>query len=107
MSDKVLDDNKVLDGTALDGTSTFKEYVDIVKRQTTYSEEECLEKLTALNGDYEQVIRDYMGIKPKKQVMKSVNQEIYRQIRHRLDNSMKEYNDKNPQNVQNVVDKLG
>ena len=85
----------------------FKEYVDIVKRQTTYSEEECLEKLTALNGDYEQVIRDYMGIKPKKQVMKSVNQEIYRQIRHRLDNSMKEYNDKNPQNVQNVVDKLG
>jgi hypothetical protein len=95
MSDISLEDN------------TFKENVEIVKRQTTYSEEECIEKLKAHNGDCQQVIREYMGIKPKKQEIKSVNQEIYRQIRYKLDNSMKEYNDRNPLNVQNVVDKLG
>jgi len=49
------------------------------------------------------VIRDYMGIPEKKETkMKSINQEIYKQIRHNLDATMKEYREKNPINLDQV-----
>jgi hypothetical protein len=85
----------------------MEESIEIIMRQTNYTREECLQKLTSWNGDYMQVIREYMGIKPKDTKIKSVNQEIYKQIRYKLDNSMKEYNSKNPIDIRNVVDKLG
>jgi len=81
--------------------------VDIIMRQTTYTNEECLEYLTQLNGDHINVIKQFLGIKPKQSSIKSVNQEIYKQIRYKLDSSMKEYNNKNPTNMADVVDKLG
>ena len=42
-----------------------------------------------------------MGIKPteKKAPMKSLNQEIYRQIRTKLDTSMREYREQNKGNL--------
>ena len=41
------------------------------------------------------VIKEYMGITEKKEPpVKSVNQEIYRQMRFKLDASMSEYNQK-------------
>jgi hypothetical protein len=51
------------------------------------------------------VLKDYMGIPEKKdkQKIKSVNQEIYRQIRTTLDNTMKDYREKNPINVDQVI----
>jgi len=81
--------------------------VDIIMRQTTYTNDECLEYLTQLNGDHINVIKQFLGIKPKQSAIKSVNQEIYKQIRYKLDSSMKEYNNKNPTNMADVVDKLG
>ena len=81
--------------------------VDIIMRQTTYTNDECLEYLTQLNGDHINVIKQFLGIKPKQSSIKSVNQEIYKQIRYKLDSSMKEYNNKNPTNMADVVDKLG
>jgi hypothetical protein len=53
------------------------------------------------------VIKDYMNIPihiPEEKKVKSVNQEIFRQIRIKLDNSMKNYRDKNPINVEQVID---
>ena len=51
------------------------------------------------------VLKDYMGIPEKKEspTLKSVNQEIYKQIRLKLDNSMREYREKNPINIEQVV----
>lgn len=77
-----------------------------VMSQTNYTEEEAKEKLKLFNCDYMKVIRDYMGIPDKKETtkVKSVNQEIFRQIRTKLDASMKEYREKNPINIDQVID---
>jgi hypothetical protein len=73
--------------------------------QTNYTEEQAIEKLKLFNCDYMRVLKDYMGIPEKKdkQKIKSVNQEIYRQIRTTLDNTMKDYREKNPINVDQVI----
>ena len=42
--------------------------------------------------------------KNKEQKVKSVNQEIFKQIRINLDNSMKAYREKNPINMEQVID---
>jgi hypothetical protein len=71
---------------------------------TNYTEQEAKDKLQQFNGDCLRVIRDYMGIPEKKEntKVKSLNQEIFRQIRLTLDNSMKDYRDKNPINIDQV-----
>jgi hypothetical protein len=57
------------------------------------------------NCDYMRVLKDYMGIPEKKenQKIKSVNQEIYRQIRTTLDSTMRDYREKNPINIDQVI----
>lgn len=84
-----------------------------VQAQTTYSKEEAEQKLVLMNYDYVAVIRDYMGLPTKpsqgqgtgrKIPLKSVNQEIFRQFRTTLDASMKEYRDKHPIQIEQVVD---
>ena len=74
------------------------ENIDIVLRQTNYTKEIAIQKLHIHNNNAIDVIKDYMGIKPteKKAPIKSLNQEIYRQIRTKLDTSMSEYRDKQP-----------
>ena len=83
--------------------------INIIKRQTTYTDDEIKEKLLKYNDNYMSVIKEFMGIEvdKKQPKIKSVNQEIYKQIRHKLDNSMTEYNNKNPVNITDVLDKLG
>ena len=80
-------------------------HVEKVMSQTNYTKEEALEKLKLFNCDYMRVLKDYMGIPDKKETskIKSVNQEIYKQIRLKLDNSMREYREKNPINIEQVV----
>ena len=78
--------------------------INIIIGQTNYTEEEATQKLQSFNYDYMKVIKDYMGINEKKDNMvKSVNQEIYKQIRTTLDSSMKGYREKNPINVDHVA----
>jgi len=92
-----------------DGISFFSnEDLDIhvkkVMSQTNYTEEEAKEKLKLFNCDYIKVLKDYMGIPDKKpEKLKSVNQEIYKQIRTKLDMNMKEYREKNPINMDQVI----
>ena len=61
------------------------ENVEIILRQTNYTEEEALEKLKEFNDDIEEVVKDFFGIKRKeKKPIVSYNQEIYKQIREKL-----------------------
>jgi hypothetical protein len=84
----------------------LSEHVKKVMSQTNYTEEEAKEKLRLFNCDYMRVIRDYMGIPDKKETpkVKSVNQEIYRQLRTKLDSSMKDYREKHPINMDQVIE---
>ena len=69
------------------------ERIQMIMRQTDYTEEQVIQKLIAFNDDHIKVIKDFMGIDEKKAPhIKSVNQEIYKQIRGKLDDSMRVYN---------------
>lgn len=66
--------------------------IDLILRQTDYSPEIAREKLQEHNGDYLQVIKAYLGITEKKTPsFSSVNQEIYKQLRKKLDTNMRDY----------------
>ena len=59
--------------------------IQIIVLQTDYTEEEARTKLSEFEQDHMKVIRSYLGITEKKAPpIKSVNQEIYKQIRDRL-----------------------
>ena len=61
----------------------LKKKVEMILRQTDYTEEQTREKLQEFNNDPLLVIKNYFGITEKKApVAKTRNQEIYRQIRH-------------------------
>ena len=73
----------------------IKNKVDIILRQTDYTEEKAREKLQSFNYDYILVIKDFLGIAEKKAPkIVSVNQEIYKQLRYKMDSSMREYTEK-------------
>jgi hypothetical protein len=92
------------DGISFFSNDDLETHVEKVMSQTNYTKEEALEKLKLFNCDYMRVLKDYMGIPDKKETkIKSINQEIYKQIRLKLDTSMKEYREKNPINIDQVV----
>jgi len=67
--------------------------VEIILRQTDLSEEIARVKLKEANFDHILVIKNFLGITEKKAPsIKSKNQEIYRQLRYKLDSSMREFN---------------
>ena len=82
-----------------------EKYIRHIMSQTNYSETEAREKFKDFNYDFMKVLKDYMGIPEKKENthIKSVNQEIYKQIRHTLDNSMKEYREKHPVDLNQII----
>jgi hypothetical protein len=75
--------------------SQLEEKIQMIVRQTDYSYEVAESKLKDYNYDHLAVIKNYFGITEKKEPrVKNVNQEIYRQIRFKLDKSMREYNER-------------
>jgi hypothetical protein len=87
--------------------SVINEKIQIIMRQTDYTEEKSLNKLEEFNYDHILVLKDYFGIPFKKDnKIKSVNQEIYRQIRYKLNDSLKEFNEKNPVDMNKVIHNL-
>ena len=72
------------------------ENIDIVLRQTNYTKEVAIQKLEEHNNNAINVRKEYMGVKPTEKMapFKSLNQEIYKQIRLKLDSSMDEYRSK-------------
>ena len=74
-------------------TSEIPEKIQIIIRQTNYTQEEAIEKLKEHNFNEISVIKSYLGIVEKtKTTQKTLNQAIYTQLRHRLDSNMRDYN---------------
>lgn len=70
-----------------------EEHIEVIMRQTNYNRETAIVKLQEHNNNHITVIKEFMGIPIKKtEPVKSLNQEIYKQLRYKLDASMKEYN---------------
>jgi hypothetical protein len=81
------------DTISFTNNNEIQEKVEMILRQTDYTEEEAKNKLNEFNYDHIQVIKTYLGITEKKAPpVKTVNQEIYKQIRYKLDATMREYN---------------
>jgi hypothetical protein len=73
-------------------TDQIEEKVQVILRQTDYSRETILNKLREYNYDHIKVIKSYFGITEKKAPeVKSINQEIFRQLRTKLDANMRDY----------------
>jgi hypothetical protein len=56
----------------------------MIMRQTNYTEEEALNKLIEFNYDSVKTIKSYFNIGEKKEKVLSVNQEIYKHLRVKL-----------------------
>jgi hypothetical protein len=84
----------------------IEKHIELVMKQTNYTREQSIEKLKLFNCDHMKVIRDYMGLSDKpinSKKVKSINQEIFRQIRTTLEVSEKAHREKNPINIDQVV----
>jgi len=80
------------DNISLVETDQIDEKIQKVMRQTDYSENVAREKLKEHNFDEIATIKAYLGITEKKALpVKSINQEIYKQLRSRLNSNMKDY----------------
>jgi hypothetical protein len=84
----------------------YEDKIQIVMTQTIYNYEESLLKLKQHNYNHVNVIKEYMGITEKKAPVQilSVNQEIYKQIRKKIDIS--DYNNKHPLNLEHIQQNL-
>ena len=86
--------------------SNQDQYIHFIMTQTNYTFEESTHKLNIHNNNYVNVIKEYMDIpfcKPTPNKIKSVNQEIYKQIRKELNNGIKKYNEDNPINIEHAI----
>ena len=87
--------------------TNLKELIEKVKRQTTLTDEgEIKSQLEANNYDYMKVIMNHFNVPEKKEEkIISVNQEIYKQIRKKMDTIMTEYNEKKSKENENEKEK--
>lgn len=67
------------------------ESVNMICRQTDYTEEEAREKLEKNNYNYQIVLNDYFGIKEPPKKEQSTNQQIYGEIRNLMDTGAKRF----------------
>jgi ATP-dependent Lon protease len=79
-----------------------------IMSQTVYTKEQAEDKLAVHNNNVMNVLKEYMGIPSQKQdnSVKSINQEIYKQIRIRMNDSTREYYEKNPIKIEDVIQNL-
>ena len=83
------------DNISLVETDQIDEKIQKIMRQTDYSENVAREKLKEYNFDEIATIKAYLGITEKKALpVKSVNQEIYKQLRTKLNSNMKDYQER-------------
>ena len=81
-------------------SNEIQDNLDIIMRQTNYTETEALEQLKIFNYDHIKVIKKYLGIDENAMAKRPVNpnQEIYKQMRFKLDNAMRNYNERKEHN---------
>ena len=76
-------------------TNKNEEKIQCILRQTNYTDEIAREKLKEFDYDHLKVIKAYLGISDKKnEPLKSVNQEIFKQLRYKLDRNMRDYKER-------------
>ena len=71
-----------------------KEKVEMIKRMTDYDDDIVYAKLIEHNGDYEKVIKEFMGtinIPPAEKPKSTLNQEIFKQIRNHMDEASQSF----------------
>jgi len=84
-----------MDNISLIETDQIDEKIQKVIRQTDYSQDIARDKLKEYNFDEIATIKAYLGITEKKpQPIKSINQEIYTQLRTKLNANMRDYNNR-------------
>ena len=84
--------------------SDIEKSIKTIISQTNYTENVARDKLREFNNDFMKVLKDYMGIENQKlSPVKSINQEIYKQLRTNLDQTSKAYRDKNPINLEHAA----
>jgi len=82
----------MIDNLSLVETDLIDDKVQKILRQTDYTEDQARENLKKYGFDEIATIKAYFGITEKKpQPMKSVNQEIYKQLRYKLDSNQRDY----------------
>ena len=82
-----LDSDKSLNLDSVVNLDKENELIQMIMRQTDYTEDIAREKLIEYNYNSLLVIKKYMGLDDKpKETIKSVNQEIYKQLRYKLHN---------------------
>jgi len=86
----------------LKNSDNYEDKILLIMNQTIYNYEDALLKLKEFDFNHIDVIKNYMGILEKKESSKinSINQEIYKQIRKKMDIS--EYNKKHPLNIDHI-----
>jgi hypothetical protein len=67
------------------------ESVNMICRQTDYTEEEAREKLEKNNYNYKIVLNEYFGIKESHVIEKTTNQQIYGEIRNLMDDGARKF----------------
>lgn len=67
------------------------ESVNMICRQTDYSEDEAREKLEKNNYNYQLVLNEYFGIKESPKKEKTTNQQIYEEIRNLMDTGARKF----------------
>ena len=69
--------------------------IDVILRQTDYTEEKTIEKLAEYNNDVIAIVREYMGVvKPPSRndiIKTSTNQQIFSEIRNLMDDAARTY----------------
>ena len=84
-----------MDSNKMDLTSEQEEQIQIIIRQTDYDYDMSKSKLIEFNFDYENVLKDFMGITKKETKCKTSNQQRYKMIREVMDTQIKNYENKN------------
>ena len=89
---------EIIDNEAL------SEKVGIIARQTDYDEETIKQKLIDSGYDHMKIIKEYLGLDKKISTPKpsSVNQEIYKQIRKKMEIS--DYNKKQDEKLATEIE---
>ena len=94
------------DNISLVETEKIEERIQRIMRQTNYSEDLAREKLQENNYDEILTIKSYLGIPEKKNVpIKSINQEIYKQLRTKLNANMRDYQERSERGEINKIQK--
>lgn len=81
----------------------YEDKINIIMTQTIYSYNETVDKLKQHNFNHISVIKEYIGCdntKNQNNKITSVNQEIYKQIRQKMD--ITSYHDKNQLNIEHI-----